>query len=356
LSLLARIRMRAAVAFTRSGKRRRLLAVLLALALVPGTWLRSPEPPPNHEQALRLVRLPPGVERIGPFRVAGAWQLTSRNSLFGSYSAMVAPAPGRLLAFSDRGDFLEFTAPGSVAGTVLIATVPGRTVRYKHYRDVEAASRDAATGRIYLALEGRNAVARYGPDLTFEALRWVPEMRRWGGNSGPEAMVRLSDGRFVVLCECTTGWFAAGTHPGLLFDGDPANQAAGVAFTFAGAEDYRPTDLALLPDGRVLVLVRRVTWPLPPRFAAKLLLADPAEITAGGTWQASELAALAEPLPIDNFEALAVTSAVDGTHAAWLLSDDNQALSQRTLLLKLAFSLADLPAKQKAPGTPDAPR
>lgn len=336
--------------------RHRFLAIALALAAAPGTWLRSPEPPPNHEQALRLVPLTAGVERIGPFRIAGVWQLTSLNSLFGSYSAMVAPAPGQLLAFSDRGDFLEFGAPGSDPAPVRIGTVPGKTRRSKHYRDIESASRDAVTGRIYVALEGRNAVARYGPGLTFEALRWVPEMHRWRDNSGPEAMVRLDDGRFVVLCECATGWLASGLHRGLLFAGDPTAEGAGQAFTFGGAEGYRPTDMAELPDGRVLVLVRRVTWPMPPRFEAKLLLADPAEIRAGSIWQASELADISGPMPIDNFEALAVTSGEDGTLIAWLMSDDNQALSQRTLLLKLIFSLKDLPDKRTAPGTSDAPR
>lgn len=337
-------------------RRNRLLALGLALALAPGTWLRSPEPPPNYERSLRLTPIPAGVERLGPFRVAGVWQLTSRNSLFGSYSALVAPAPGRLLAFSDRGGFLEFSTPGSDPAPIRVGTVPGHAARYKLYRDIESATRDAATGRIYLALEGRNVLARYGPGLTLEAQRAVPEMRRWRLNSGPEAMVRLTDGRFVVLCECTTGWFAAGQHPALLFAGDPAEATEGKPFTFAGVEGYRPTDMAQLPDGRVLVLVRRLTWPLPPRFKAKLLLADPAEITPGGTWRAVELAELSSPLPIDNFEALAVVPGADGTMTAWLMSDDNQAISQTTLLLKLEVSLEDLPAKQKAPGSPDAPR
>lgn len=337
-------------------RRNRLLALGLALALAPGTCLRSPEPLTNHDQLLRLTPVPAGVERLGPFRIAGLWKLTSRNSRFGSYSALVAPAPGRLLAFSDRGEFLEFSAPGSDPAPVRIGTVPGSAARFKLYRDIESATRDAATGRIFLALEGRNVLARYGPGLTLEAQRAVPEMRRWRLNSGPEAMVRLADGRFVVLCECTTGWFAAGQHPALLFTSDPAETTEGKAFTFAGAEGYRPTDMAELPDGRVLVLVRRLTWPLPPRFKAKLLLVDPAEITPGGSWRAAELADLSSPLPIDNFEALTVVPGADGTVIAWLMSDDNQAISQTTLLLKLEFSLEDLPEKQKAPGIPDAPR
>jgi Esterase-like activity of phytase len=337
-------------------RRNRLLALGLALALAPGTWLRSPALPPNLEQALIATPLSPGAERLGPFRLAGVWQLTSRHSLFGSYSAMVEPAPGRLLAFSDRGDFVDFAVPGGEQGPVRIGAVPGNAARYKHYRDIESASRDPATGRIFVALEGRNAVARHGSDLALEGVRQVPEMLGWKLNSGPEAMVRLKDGRFVVLCECTTGLFASGEHPALLFPGDPAAPGAARYFTFAGAPGYRPTDLALLPDGRVLVLVRRLTWPMPPSFKAKLLIADPDELAAEGIWRATELADISGSLPIDNFEALTVTSAKDGALVAWLLSDDNQALSQRTLLWKLDFTLSDLPPKQKAPGIPDAPR
>jgi hypothetical protein len=337
-------------------KRRAALALILTLALAPGTWLRSPVPPQNHEQALRFTPLVVEADRLGPFRIAGVWQLSSRNGVFGSYSAMVAPAPGRLLAFSDRGDFLDFAAPGSAPAAVRIETVPGGSRRAKQYRDIEAATFDPLSGQTYLALEGQNTVARYSPRLKFEALRAVPEMRGWPSNSGPEAMVRLADGRFVVLCECLTGLFASGTHPALQFGGDPAAPGATSYFTFSGAAGYRPTDLALLPDGRVLVLARRLTWPMPPRFKAKLLLADPAEIVPGGIWHTTELAELSSSLPVDNFEALAVTAGEEGKLTAWVMSDDNQALTQRTLLVQLEFSLADLPAKQKAPGIPDAPR
>ena len=335
---------------------RRIALIAVLAGLAPGTWLRTPKPPPNLEQTLGVAALATNGQRLGLFRIAGAWQLSSPNSLFGSYSALVAPAPGRLLAVSDRGDYLDFGVPGGDSASVRIGRVPDAAGSTKHYRDFEAATRDPATGRIFLALEGRSLLAQHGPDLKLQAVRRVPEMRRWGENTGPEAMVRLSDGRFVILCECTGGWQAAGEHPALLLAKDSARQTAAMAFTFAGTEGYRPTDMAELPDGRVLVLLRRLTWPMPPRFKAQLLLADPAQITAGGTWRGVVLAELAEPLPVDNFEALAVTPGGDGQAIVWLLSDDNQALTQRTVLLKLELLLKGLPPKQKAPGTPDAHR
>ncbi len=305
---------------------------------------------------MTIAPLATGTRRLGPFQVAGAWLLTSRNSRFGSYSALVAPAPGRLLAFSDRGDFVEFGEPGGDFLPVRIARIPSTPRNPSRYRDVEAATRDPVTGQIYLALEGYNTIVRHGPDLAQQAVHRVPGMQHWRDNTGPEAMVRLADGRFVILCECTGGWQSGSNHPALLLGTGRAGAGADAAFNFAGADGFRPTDMAELPDGRVLVLMRRLTWPMPPRFTAKLLLADPAEITPGGIWRGIELAQLTAPLPVDNFEALTVSPGEEGQLVVWLLSDDNQALTQRTLLLKLNLSLADLPPKQKAPGTPDAPR
>ena len=343
---------------SRTMVRRLLLPLVLVLAVLPTTWLRSPPPPHNLENRLHLEALPlPSAEaQLGPFRLAGAWALTSPNTNFGGYSALVVTRPDHLLAFSDRGFMLEFAAPGQDGTPPRIGFVPGNPALLKKFRDIESASRDPASGQIFIALEGRNIVARHGPDLRRQAVREVPEMRGWRSNSGPEAMARLGAGRFVVLCECSTGWLGSQFYPGLLFPGDPTDPAPARAITLQGVDGYRPTDMALLPDGRLLVLVRRLLWPVPARFAAKILLADPATIASDGSWQAMELADLSQPLPVDNFEGLAIESAGKGRINAWLISDENGAISQRVLLWKLALRLADLPPKQKAPGNPDASR
>jgi hypothetical protein len=106
-----------------------------------------------------------------------------------------------------------------------------------------------------------------------------------------------------------------------------------------------------LPDGRALILLRKVLWGIPPHFAGKLMLADPATIRAGKAWRAEPLADLASPLPSDNFEGLAVAPAGDGGTTLWLISDDNDSIAQRTLLLRLRW-----PANAKARGNLRAPR
>ena len=85
-------------------------------------------------------------------------------------------------------------------------------------------------------------------ELALEALRQPDEMRGWPQNTGPEAMVRLADGRFVILSESYAGWEDGSGHPALLFAQDPAAVQRAVRFRFAGAAGYRPTDMAQKAD------------------------------------------------------------------------------------------------------------
>ena len=114
-------------------------------------------------------------------------------------------------------------------------------------------------------------------------------------------------------------------------------------FTFAGSREFSPTDMAQLPDGRVLILMRRLVWPFPLRFACRIVIADPAAIRAGAVWQGTEVAKLSSSLPVDNFEGLAIEPRGGGRVTVWLISDDNHAATQRTLLWKLAVDPARLP-------------
>ena len=318
-----------------------LLALSVALGLGAATWLRSTPPPADPAQRLDVTALPqePLCCTAGPLHLVGAWQLRSRNAMFGGYSALIRTEAGRLLAMSDRGYYLSLPMPDRMAvgapGEVRFGPLLSDESQLKANRDIEAASRDPATGRIWLAQEGRNSIERRASDLSREAFSQPPRMKFWPANTGPEALIRLSDGRFVVLCECSDGFLSSGRHPALLFSTDPAEGGEAAKFRFAGAEGYRPTDMAELPDGRVLVLVRRLVWPVPARFAIKVLIADPHQITPGGTWQAREIANLAAPWPLDNYEGLAIERAANGRLVAWIISDENGAAAQRVLLLKV---------------------
>ena len=321
---------------------------LVVLGLAPGTWLHEPGPVRDMRPILEMRSLAMAPGRIGEVRIEGLWHMTSSNSHFGSYSALAAMSDGTLLAVSDRGRWLRFTPPGRTGPSPRFGVVGGAVVSDKRRVDAEAMTMDPASGRIWIAYEGANSIDRLGPDLGKSRHARPAAMRAWPNNRGPEAMTRLADGRFIVLGEGSPEWLGQG-YPGLLFEGDPVESARAGSFVFVPPDGYRATDAASLPDGRVLLLLRAIEGFIPPRFSARLVVADPAEIRPGARWQGHEVARLDLDLPTDNFEGLAVEPRKDGTLTLWLISDDNGAALQRTLLYRLRWN----PGKQKArPASP----
>ena len=158
-------------------------------------------------------------------------------------------------------------------------------------------------------------------------------MRRWPGNGGPEAMVRLANGRFMVFSEEQPG--PLGSTEGLLFGGDPTLPGAqALRFGYRAPTGYRVTDGGQLPDGRVILLNRRFT--LLEGVSAIVTIVDPREIVADHVLMPRIVAKLAPPMTVDNMEALSVEREGDRT-ILWIASDDNFSGLQRTLLLKFAL-------------------
>lgn len=337
---------------------RRLIAILVvALLAAPGLWWRSPPPPPPaidrpvpaREWDLVLEPLALAGRSAGQADVVEAWALRSGYPGFGGYSSLARLGDGRLLAASDTGRMLAFAPPGAPPGPARMGPFAGRWEPNKFLVDIEAVTRDPVSGRIWVAYEGSNAIERFEPGLT-DGKRLRPiAMHGWPGNSGPETLLRLADGRFLAISEGRAGWRGA-AHPALLFPSDPVEGAEPIGFAFDAPDGFRPVDAAQLPDGRVLVLLRRFDW-LPPGFKTRVLVADPAEIREGGTWHGQPIAAIQAPSPAENYEGLAVEPDTGGAVRLWLISDDNRSVFQRTQLLALRWH----PDNKKARGNPARP-
>ncbi len=231
----------------------------------------------------------------------------------------------------------QVAPPGAAPQPPEFGAIGGEATENKHAVDAEALASDPAADRIWVAYEGRNSIVRFGPTLVEGESVSPPAMRRWSSNGGPEALARLPDGRFLVLQEGRPDW-SEQRHEALLFPGDPVEGAAPVEFRYAPPAGYRPVDAAPLPDGRVLILHRAVTLGLPYAFAVRIAVADPEEIRAGEVWRGREIGAIAAPLPADNFEGIAAVPRADGSVTVWLISDDNNAALQRTLLYRLRWT------------------
>jgi hypothetical protein len=328
---------------------RRLLALLiLVLGLAPGIYLREGPVQRGGQLDLQIVRLdaPDKVEysrHLGPFELEAIWQMTSPLPAFGGFSSLLPPAGGKLTAISDKGWRLRFALQDRFGGGPHFRPTFLAKKMQPFFNDVEAATSDPLSGNIWLAIEGRNAIARFGPGMRFEGLTMPASIRDWGLNTAAESMVRLRDGRFVLLREGFSGWFETREHAAIIFDSDPVEGATARPFKVSGPAGFSPTDAAQLPDGRLLVLMRRVVWPFPARFAGRLAIGDPRHIKEGKVWRLHDVARLTSTLPVDNFEGLAIDQRSDGRLNVWLISDDNSSELQRSLLWKLIVDPADLP-------------
>lgn len=284
----------------------------------------------------------PSRTRIGALTFLGGVQLTSPDRAFGGFSSMQVSGD-RFLLVSDAGNIVRFRLDPAFRlseprfGDLTLGPDSGQ---YKRERDVESLASAPATGRIWLGYERANAIWRYDARLaSAERAARPPAMRDWPANGGVESLARLHDGRFVAISETSRPSGAPGRagRVGLMFEGDPTEAPnRGFTFVYVPPAGFDPSDVAELPNGRLLVLNRR--FAVPALFTAKLTLIDPRTIRRGAIVQGREIAHFESPLLHDNFEALAVVR--EGKDSIlWMASDDNQYFWQRSLLLKFRLDL-----------------
>jgi hypothetical protein len=323
------------------------IAVVALLAILAVGGIRTIYPNASQDIAVKPLTLDPahpGPRRLGDLIFLGAWELRSDNEDFGGLSALTALAGGRFIAVSDAGTLIGFgLTSDDRTDRPFIAPLPEAHVPDATYedRDSEGITYDAESGQFWVSYEAKHAIRRFSRSFARSTGIVRPrEMQEWPSNKGAEGIVRLTDGRFIAISESLED---DDTHQALLFSGDPVEPGTDVArFTYRPPAGYRVTDGVQLPDGRLMILNRRVS--LPNGFAAKLAIVDVATVGEDKTVSGRVIATLAAPLLIDNMEGLAVRNEGSDT-IIWLISDNNFNIFQRTLLMK--FRLAERTHKKK---------
>jgi hypothetical protein len=320
-------------------------SVLLVLWLVPGWSTLSPRE--GLGSAARFTVTPVAIRggsadrKVGRLTFLRGYRLTSPDPAFGGFSSLLVEGD-RFTLLSDGGDIVRFRldSAGHVANP-WFGALPGGpgTGWVKEDRDSESMTRDPASGRIWVGFENYNQIWRYASGLA-RAERWVAPaaMRDWPSNGGPEAIVRLHDGRFVVFSEQQPGAHGQG-RAALLFAGDPtAGNRPPLRFTYLPPRHYEPSDVAELPDGRLIVVNRRFS--IGAWFTVVLTMVDPAAIRAGAMLKGTEIARFSDGVLHDNYEGVAVVRD-RGNVNLWIVSDDNQSVFQQSLLLEFRLDPVD---------------
>lgn len=279
---------------------------------------------------------------FGPFEWRGGLELTSSEAKFGGLSGLVLTADCTgLLAVSDAGRWFRgrLAYDGArLAGLAEAELAPmldekGRPPRNKPRGDAEAVA-DLGGGKLLVGFESRPRIGIYnigksGLDAIFQPVKSPREIKTGPGNAELEAVGRI-DGDFIAISE---------------FNADPLgnirawlwNAKRTVAFSVKRHEDYKITDLAVLPDGGILILERSFGSSLLPGMAIRRFKAS--AIKDGATVEPELLFAGRAPFhAIDNMEGIALC-ARDGETRLTIVSDNNFNTSlQRTLLLQFAYT------------------
>lgn len=322
----------------------RLLASLALLAVQTSSGTRmSVNPVTPHDITLSAIPLiNPKIELDAQLKLVRGWALVSNDDDFGGLSGLLTDGT-HFTVLSDRGLFARFAlgSDSQIEGARIDPLPSGCALdEFKSDRDSESIARNAVTGETWIGFEWRNAICRASPgEARADALVKPSQMRHWMRTTGPEAMVRVKDGRFLIFQEGSVQ--SAQVVKALLFSGDPTTSGTKArSLTYKLPTPYFfVTDAAQLPDGRLLVLHRNFKPPF--QFRAKLSIVEKLPGATSDMFEGRVLASLSEKGLTDNFEGVAVSQA-EGRTFIWLVSDDNYLWLQHTYLLQ--FELLKTPA------------
>jgi hypothetical protein len=292
-------------------------AAIIALVLVlAAQWRGEPNrfPLPPASVPLHFERLTIAADAASPLRIAGAWRLTADDPRFGGLSAL-AIDHGELLALSDSGVLARFASPSAGPAIVRIYEFPGGpgSPRFKVNRDSESLVRDATGRGWWVGFETRNQLRLFNPGFTRTLGTIDFGEDRWPENLGIEAMI-------------------AGTGDRLMLVPELAHEVVTVANGRARSEPLtgvgsKISDMARLPDGEMLVLLRDIG---PTGFQISL----GALVKRADGWRVERRVPLHLGL-FGNFEGVAVERRGDGGTRLWLITDDNFQPPMTTMLVAL---------------------
>jgi hypothetical protein len=284
---------------------------------------------------------------FGPLTWRGGIELTSSNEKFGGLSGLImSDECTSLRAVSDAGRWItanvaytEDILSGLTSTTIApILDDKGKPPPSKRWGDAEAIAA-GPNGKTIVGFESRTRVGAY--DLTGKGMR-----AKFQNLNPPKDIVRgQRNGELESVGYFTNGtlkgYYIAVSESSLDTQGYTKawawNGKQSFAFSIRQIENYNITDLAMLPNGDILLLQRSYGPMTLPGMAISRFPAS--NISQGKTVQPETLLEAKVPFyAIDNMEGLAVCER-NGELRVNILSDNNfKTELQRTLLLQFAYT------------------
>ncbi|WP_339830240.1 esterase-like activity of phytase family protein [uncultured Parvibaculum sp.] len=324
--------------------------------------ISAPVYSPAHAEAERIdIKTNPLVwnpedrseTRTGKLEWAGGIEIRSPKTEFGGWSGLAISSDGTvLLSVSDEGHWLKarvlYDERGRLSGLAEGHMAPmlgldGKPIAGKMLGDAEGLVVDTANpleGRAYVSYERAHRIWRYNlGEAGFAALpeqlltqRHFGRLKTNAGIESIELLPRLEgDGEPRILAVTEDTFDPRGNLKAFIADGHDISW-----FAVKPREPYKPTDMALLPNGDLLLLERRFSMLAGVGMQMRLIEKD--DIVPGALVDGPVLIDVGQRYSIDNMEGLAVREDSNGDLLIYAISDNNFNMLQRTLLLMFRLS------------------
>lgn len=321
----------------------RWLAPLIAAALC-ACAPSSADPPaiPEQWRAVVVQSTPVdfGADRLGRLVFRGGVELTSDDDVFGGLSGIEVLDGDRLVALNDDAEWFEarlvLDASGALTGVTDVRYALMRNERGEPFPDKQTGDSEGLAqlpdGRFAVSFEQTQSIRIFdlNRDGPFGASTFGPRLTGTASlppNAGLEALASTADGVLIVGAEggeraTTPLWRVS------LDAREPAAPLIGYPLRFG----FSLTGMDRTPDGNFVALERFYAPIVGARARITRFPATALNARGDTLPDLEELALIAPPLPVDNFEGIAATQMSNGVTRIYIVSDDNYNRRQRTLL------------------------
>ena len=327
------------------------LLAISAASTFAETRPREPEPPVAIEiRATPIAAFEPrdpSRVRFGALTFRGGLELTSSYLEFGGVSAIrVGPDGSGFLAVTDKGRWLrgrivyDGERPAGIADAEMAPVLggDGKPLAARGWYDAESIAIDGGT--VWLGIERVNQIVRFdygrlGLLARGQPIALPPGISKLPNNKGLECLVSAGKGMPLagtLIAISERGLDANGNIKGFLIGGPSAGE-----FAVTRIGEFDVSDCAVTPAGDLLLLER--SFSRLRGVGMRIRRVALASVKPGALLDGPALLEADMGYQIDNMEGLSVHRAPNGDVVLTLISDDNFAFYQRTLLLQ--FTLAD---------------